>query len=113
MPPKRKLPVRFAAAKLIEGDALVRQELQLDANECEMIEHIVKQMEDERGLDRAAAVADMRFLFIRRLCDQTVVKPHESKEHARSRKIDEFLTGRFTALAHFRCRHGSDFLADV
>ena len=96
-----QIPVRFAAAKLIEGDALVRQELQLDANECEMIEHIVKQMEDERGLDRAAAVADMRFLFIRRLCDQTVVKPHESKEHARSRKIDEFLTGRFTALPIF------------
>ena len=95
------IPLRFAAAKLIEGDALVRQELQLDANECEMIEHIVKQMEDERGLDRAAAVADMRFLFIRRLCDQTVVKPHESKEHARSRKIDEFLTGRFTALPIF------------
>lgn len=96
-----QIPVRFAAAKLIEGDALVRQELQLDANECEMIEHIVKQMEDERGLDRAAAVADMRFLFIRRLCDQTVVKPHESREHARSRKIDEFLTGRFTALPIF------------
>lgn len=96
-----QIPVRFAAAKLIEGDALVRQELQLDANECEMIEHIVKQMEDERGLDRAAAVADMRFLFIRRLCDRTVVKPHESKEHARSRKIDEFLTGRFTALPIF------------
>lgn len=96
-----QIPLRFAAAKLIEGDALVRQELQLDANECEMIEHIVKQMEDERGLDRAAAVADMRFLFIRRLCDQTVVKPHESKEHARSRKIDEFLTGRFTALPIF------------
>ena len=96
-----QIPVRFAAAKLIEGDALVRQELQLDANECEMIEHIVKQMEDERGLDRAAAVADMRFLFIRRLCNQTVVKPHESKEHARSRKIDEFLTGRFTALPIF------------
>ena len=96
-----QIPLRFAAAKLIEGDALVRQELQLDANECEMIEHIVKQMEDERGLDRAAAVADMRFLFIRRLCDQTVVKPHESKEHARSRKIDKFLTGRFTALPIF------------
>ena len=96
-----QIPVRFAAAKLIEGDALVRQELQLDANECEMIEHIVKQMEDERGLDRAAAVADMRFLFIRRLCDRTVVKPHESREHARSRKIDEFLTGRFTALPIF------------
>lgn len=96
-----QIPLRFAAAKLIEGDALVRQELQLDANECEMIEHIVKQMEDERGLDRAAAVADMRFLFIRRLCYQTVVKPHESKEHARSRKIDEFLTGRFTALPIF------------
>lgn len=96
-----QIPLRFAAAKLIEGDALVRQELQLDANECEMIEYIVKQMEDERGLDRAAAVADMRFLFIRRLCDQTVVKPHESKEHARSRKIDEFLTGRFTALPIF------------
>ena len=96
-----QIPVRFAAAKLIEGDALVRQELQLDANECEMIEHIVKQMEDERGLDRAAAVADMRFLFIRRLCDRTVVKPHESKEHARSRKIDEFLTGRFTAIPIF------------
>ena len=96
-----QIPLRFAAAKLIEGDALVRQELQLDANECEMIEHIVKQMEDERGLDRAAAVADMRFLFIRRLCDQTAVKPHESKEHARSRKIDEFLTGRFTALPIF------------
>ena len=95
------LPLRFAASKLVEGDPLVRDALRLSQNELEMIEHIVCQMEAERGLDRAAAIADMRFSFIQRLCAQTVVKPHESREHERSRRIDAFLTGKYTALPAF------------
>ena len=95
------LPIRFAASKLVEGDPLVRDALKLSQNELEMIEHIVCQMEAERGLDRAAAIADMRFSFIQRLCAQTVVKPHESREHERSRRIDAFLTGKYTALPAF------------
>lgn len=95
------IPLRFAAGKLIEGDPLVEEELKLEPNEREMIEHIVKQMELERGLDRSAAIADMRFLFISRLCARTVVKPRESKEHLRSQAIDAVLTGRFTALPVF------------
>ena len=95
------LPLRFAASKLVEGDPLVRDALKLSQNELEMIEHIVCQMEAERGLDRAAAIADMRFSFIQRLCAQTVVKPHESREHERSRRIDAFLTGKYTALPAF------------
>ena len=95
------LPLRFAASKLVEGDPLVRDALRLSQNELEMIEHIVCQMEEERGLDRAAAIADMRFSFIQKLCAQTVVKPHESREHERSRRIDAFLTGKYTALPAF------------
>ena len=95
------LPVRFAATKVIEGDALILQQLQLDRNEQEMLEHIVRQMETERGLDRSAAIADMRFDFIERLCAQTVIRPQESKERIRSEKIDRILTGRYTAIPCF------------
>ena len=95
------IPVRFAASKLVEGDSLVTEALHLSQNEKEMIEHIICQMEEERGLDRAAAMADMRFAFIQKLCRQTVVKPKESKEHERSRKLDKFLTGKFTAIPAF------------
>ena len=95
------IPVRFAASKLVEGDQLILDALHLTQNEKEMLEHIVSQMEEERGLDRAAAIADMRFSFIQKLCDQTVVKPKESKEHERSRKIDRFLTGKYTAIPAF------------
>ena len=86
------IPLRFAASKLVEGDPLILEALHLSQNEREMLEHIICQMEEERGLDRAAAIADMRFAFIQKLCQQTVVKPRESKEHERSRKIDAFLT---------------------
>lgn len=96
-----KIPVRFAATKLIEGDEMVEKALDLSQNEKEMIEHIVLQMEDESGLDRAAAIADMRFSFIKDLCAQTVVKPRESKEHTRSLKIDKILTGKYTAIPCF------------
>ena len=95
------LPVRFPATKAIEGDALILQQLQLDRNEQEMLEHIVRQMETERGLDRSAAIADMRFDFIERLCAQTVIRPQESKERIRSEKIDRILTGRYTAIPCF------------
>ena len=95
------IPARFAASKLIEGDALIMDALKLEQNEKEMIEHIVLQMEQECGLDRAAAIADMRFSFISALCEKTVVKPHESREHARSRKIDKVLTGKYTAIPVF------------
>ena len=95
------LPNRFAASKLIEGDALILEQLHLDENEKEMLEHIVFQMEKERGMDHSAAMADMRFDFIRRVCDDCVIKPHESKEHARSQRIDRFLTGKYTALPAF------------
>ena len=95
------LPVRFAATKAIEGDSLILQQLQLDRNEQEMLEHIVRQMETERGLDRSAAIADMRFDFIERLCAQTVIRPQESKERIRSEKIDRILTGRYTAIPCF------------
>ena len=95
------IPVRFAASKLTEGDAMVAEALNLTENEKEMIEHIICQMETERGVDRAAAIADMRFDFIHALCDATVVKPQESREHLRSRAIDKVLTGRFTAIPAF------------
>ena len=95
------IPVRFAASRLVEGDAAVERALGLQQNEKEMVEHIILQMEQERGLDRGAAMADMRFSFIRKLCAQTVVKPHESKEYLRSRRIDRVLTGRWTALPIF------------
>ena len=96
-----QIPVRFAAAKLAEGDTLILEALKLDQNEKEMLEHIVKQMETERGLDRAAAIAHMRFDFIENVCDETVVKPQESKEHLRSVKIDKILTGKYTAIPCF------------
>ena len=96
-----KLPLRFAANKAIEGDHLILEKLQLDENEKEMLEHIVSQMEKERGLDRSAAIADMRFDFIESLCEQTVVKPKESKERIRSEKIDRVLTGKYTAIPCF------------
>ena len=95
------IPVRFAAGKIIEGDHLVEDALNLSENEKEMIEHIILQMEEERGMDRAAAMADMRFSFIEDVCYRTVVKPHESKEHARSAKIDKILTGKYTAIPCF------------
>ncbi len=95
------LPVRFAASKLIEGDEKIREQLDLDQNEKEMLEHIVLQMEKERGLDRSAAIADMRFAFIHKVCDQCVVKPRESREHLRSMKMDEVLTGKYTAIPVF------------
>lgn len=104
------IPVRFAASKLIEGDGLVEKSLDLDENELDMLGHIVDQMEKERGLDRAAAIADMRFGFISRFCEETVVKPHESREHERSRKIDRILTGKFTAIPLFIVIMGSVFL---
>ena len=98
-----KIPVRFAAAKLVEGDELILEKLNLDKNEKDTLEHIIVQMEEERGLDRAAAIADMRFGFIRSVCDATVVKPKESREHARSAAIDKILTGKFTAIPAFVC----------
>ncbi|MEE0135323.1 ferrous iron transport protein B [Blautia stercoris] len=98
---KAEIPVRFAATKAIEGDNLILEQLKLDENEMEMLEHIVQQMENERGLDRSAAIADMRFDFIERLCEKTVVKPKESKERIRSEKIDKILTGKYTAIPCF------------
>lgn len=98
---KANIPVRFAAGKLAEGDPLVLKQLKLDQNEKEMLEHIVTQMESERGLDRLAAIADMRFHYIFNVCDNTVIKPKESKEHLRSMKIDQILTGKYTAIPAF------------
>ncbi len=95
------LPGRFAATKAIEGDPLILKQLHLDQNELELLEHIVQQMETERGLDRSAAIADMRFEFIERLCEQTVVKPRESRERLRSERIDRVLTGKYTAIPCF------------
>ena len=95
------IPVRFAATKLVEGDPRVLEALALDQNEREMLGHIILQMETERGLDRSAAIADMRFSFIQELVDATVVKPHESREHLRSQRIDRFLTGKYTAIPAF------------
>lgn len=98
---KAGIPLRFAATKLVEGDERITAALNLDQNEKEMIEHIIVQMEEERGLDRSAAIADMRFAFIEKLAAQTVIKPRESKEHERSRKIDKILTGKYTAIPAF------------
>ncbi len=95
------LPLRFAASKLIEGDTRVLEQLALDPNEKETLEHITLQMEKERGLDRSAAIADMRFSFIDRVCRECVVKPRESREHLRSVQIDRILTGKYTALPVF------------
>ena len=98
---KAKIPVRFAATKLMEGDKLIMTQLALDENEKELLEHIISEMENECGKDREAALADMRFNFIEKVCSSTVVKPVESKAHARSVKIDRFLTGKYTALPAF------------
>ena len=98
---KADLPPRFAACKAIEGDRLIIERLALDENEIELLEHIVKQMETERGLDRSAAIADMRYTFIHKVCDACVVKPRESREHIRSRKLDGVLTGKLTAIPVF------------
>ena len=95
------IPVRFAASKLVEGDNIVLEALQLSQNEKETLEHLIVQMEEERGLDRAAAMAEMRFAFIKKLCEKTVVKPKESKEYQRSRRIDKYLTGKWTAIPIF------------
>ncbi len=95
------VPIRFAASKIVEGDKSILDRLNLDQNEKDAVEHLIIQMEKERGLDRAAAIADMRFRFIRRISDATVIKPKESKEHARSRKIDSILTGKYTAIPMF------------
>ncbi len=98
---RAEIPVRFAASKLVEGDNIVLEALQLSQNEKETLEHLIAQMEEERGLDRAAAMAEMRFTFIKRLCAKTVVKPKESKEYQRSRRIDKILTGKWTAIPIF------------
>lgn len=98
---RAELPVRFSASKLIVGDPLLQKQLELDQNESEMLEHLVLQMEKERGMDRAASIADMRFAFIRKVCDASVIKPKESRERIRSEKIDRILTGRYTALPLF------------
>ena len=95
------IPLRFAASKLIEGDESITGQLALDDNETEMLEHIVLQMEKERGLDRGAAMADMRFAFIERVCRRCVIKPHESREHKRSQQLDRILTGKYTAIPVF------------
>ncbi len=96
-----RIPVRFAATKIVEGDSHVIEVLMLDQNEMEMIEHIICQMEKERGLDRSAAIADMRFSFIGKLVDRTFHKAHESRQHERSRRIDKILTGKYTAIPAF------------
>lgn len=96
-----QIPLRFAASKLIEGDSMITKTLKLSTNELDTVEHILKQLEEERHLDRAAAIADMRFDFIHTLCQQTVVKPKESKEHHRSLAIDKILTGKWTSLPMF------------
>ena len=98
---KYKIPTRFAASKLVEGDKRGEESLHLDQNELEMIEHIISQMETESGMDRQAALANMRFTFIHKVCDATVVRPHESKEHIRSQKMDKILTGKYTAIPVF------------
>lgn len=98
---KTGVPLRFAASKLIEGDSLILEKLELDENERETLEHIAKQLEKERGIDRSAAIAEMRFDFIKKITEKTVIKPHESREHIRSRKIDSLLTGKYTAIPMF------------
>lgn len=95
------LPLSFAANKAIEGDPLILAQLDLDTNEQEMLEHVIVQMEKEGGMDRAAAIADMKFDFIERVCEATVVKPSESRERIRSEKIDRILTGKYTAIPCF------------
>lgn len=96
-----EIPVRFAASKIVEGDRLILDRLDLDQNEKETLEHIILQMEKERGLDRSASIADMRFSYIHKLCGQCVTRPHESKEHLRSQRLDQVLTGKYTAIPVF------------
>ena len=103
------VPVRFAATKLVERDQIILEALQLSQNEKEMLEHIILQMEEERGLDAAAAIAEMRFTFIQKLVEETVVKPGESREHIRSRQMDRILTGKYTAIPAFICIMGLVF----
>ena len=103
------LPVRFAASKIVEGDPLILDRLALDQNEKEMLEHIVLQLEKERGLDRSAAMADMRFSYIKKVCSRCVTKPQESKEHIRSRRMDRVLTGKYTAIPVFLAIMGLTF----
>ncbi len=103
------IPIRFAASKLVEGDELILNRLGLDQNETETLEHIVLQMEKERGLDRSAAIADMRFRYIKKVCDLAVTKPKESREHERSQKIDRILSGKYTAIPFFILIMGSVF----
>ena len=103
------LPLRFSATKVIEGDSLILKQLELDKNEADMIEHIVVQMEKEGGMDRSAAIADMRFDFIEYVCERTVKKPKESKERIRSEKIDRVLTGKWTAIPCFVAIMGAVF----
>ena len=103
------LPVRFASSKLIEGDELILSKLSLDQNEKELLEHIILQMENERGLDKGAAIADMRYSFIYKICDRTVVRRQESREHLRSRRLDRVLTGKFTAIPIFVLIMGAVF----
>lgn len=103
------LPVRFAASKVMEGDELITEQLGLDQNERETVDHIIIQLERERGLDRSAAIADMRFSYIRRVCENCVRKPHESKEHIRSQRIDKLLTGKYTAIPMFILIMGTVF----
>ena len=98
---RAELPVRFSASKLIVGDPLLADQLDLDQNERETLDHLVLQMEKERGMDRSASIADMRFAFIRKVCDASVIKPRESRERVRSEKIDRILTGRHTAIPLF------------
>ncbi|MCQ2501271.1 MAG: ferrous iron transport protein B [Lachnospiraceae bacterium] len=106
---RAELPIRFAATKVVEGDPLVMKQLQLELNEQQMLEHVIKQMEHESGMDRAAAMADMRFDFIERVCEATVVKPKASKERMRSEKIDTILTGKWTAIPFFVLIMGAVF----
>ncbi len=106
---RAQIPVRFASSKVIEKDPLIMEKLQLDQNEEELLEHITAQMETERGLDCSAAIADMRYAFIRKVCRETVVKPRESKEHLRSAQIDKVLTGKYTAIPMFIIIMGAVF----
>ena len=112
-PEAAQIPVRFAATKAIEGDHLILEQLKLDQNEMEMLEHIVKQMETERKLDRSAAIADMRFDFIESVCEQTVVKPKESKERIRSEKIDRSPNWKIYSNSLFCRNHGLGILSDI
>ena len=106
---RERIPVKFAAGKLIEGDELILKALKLDENEQELLGHIVVQMETERGLDRSAAIADMRYSYIYRVCDRCVKRPKESREHIRSREMDRVLTGKYTALPVFAAVMGLVF----